>query len=85
MKKSKGSILLIVSLVCAGSISYGRGGGIGEGKIPFRMLGQLVTVTVKIDDSPKKFNFVVDTGGQLLCRKRWPMTWDSNREARRPR
>jgi len=40
-----------------------------NGTIPFRMVGHLMTVLVKINDSPKEFNFVVDTGGATFVDK----------------
>lgn len=51
------------------SSSFGFIGEAEEGKIPFRMLGHLMTVEIRIDDSPKDFHFVVDTGGRTFVAK----------------
>jgi predicted aspartyl protease len=43
--------------------------GTDEAGIPFRMLGHLMTVKVRIDASSRDFNFVVDTGGATFVAK----------------
>ena len=49
--------------------SVGYGAREEGAAIPFRVLGHLMTVTVGINDSPKEFNFVVDTGGAIFVSK----------------
>ena len=69
MKKPMTFVLLTVTMLFSVSFSFGLSIGAGEGEIPFRMLGHLMTVTVKINDSPKEYNFVVDTGGATFVSK----------------
>ena len=69
MNKSRTFGLLAV-LVFVMSFSGGLYGGAEEGEIPFRMLGHLMTVTVKINDLPQNYNFVVDTGGVTFVDKK---------------
>ena len=52
--------------IVASSLGFCEG---KNGTIPFRMVGHLMTVLVKINDSPKEFNFVVDTGGATFVDK----------------
>ncbi|MFC2157863.1 PDZ domain-containing protein [Acidobacteriota bacterium] len=69
MKKERTTVLMIGMLILVASFSFGFSMKVGEGEIPFRLLGHLMTVTVKINDSPKEFNFVIDTGGAMFVSK----------------
>jgi len=68
MKKLVLSVLLIFTWVFIVASFQGFCEG-KNGTIPFRMVGHLMTVLVKINDSPKEFNFVVDTGGATFVDK----------------
>lgn len=69
MKKSAASVLLSV-MVSVLVLSVGLCTGAEEGGIPFRMLGHLMTVDVKINDLQRDYNFVVDTGGLTFVDKK---------------
>ena len=69
MKKTLTFFFLTVMMLFSVSFSFGLSSGAEEGVIPFRKLAHLMTVTVKINDSPKQFNFVVDTGGATFVSK----------------
>jgi len=69
MKKPTIFVLLTVTMLLSVSFSFGPSTGAEEGEIPFRMLGHMMMVKVKINDSPKEFNFIVDTGGATFVSK----------------
>ena len=68
MKKTIVTAMLITAFVIAFLSVPGRGGET-EGTIPFRMVGHMILVTAKIDDSPNEYNFIVDTGGATFVAK----------------